>query len=108
MAGEMTFKVTFNEQILKMIEKAPTEALNRLAEHVTAGAKRRSPYKTGNNRKNIDWDAPRGGVRRIGPTSGYGGFLEVGTRYMAARPYIRPALEDVKRRAATILKGLVK
>ena len=106
MADEMTFKVTFNEQILKKIEKAPTEALNRMAEHVEAGAKRRSPVKTGTNRGSITWDAPRGGERRIFTQSGYGAYLELGTKHMAARPFIRPALEDVKRRAAEILKGL--
>ena len=108
MAAEMTFKVTWNEGLERALTRAPTEALNRLAEHVTAGAKRRSPYKTGTNRRSIRWAAPRGGERTIFTQSGYGAYLELGTKKMAARPYIRPALEDVKRRATTILKDLVK
>ncbi|KKM07649.1 hypothetical protein LCGC14_1731840 [marine sediment metagenome] len=79
MVRELVFEVKWNEAIDRAIKRAPTEALNRMAEHTVAGAKRRSPWKTGNNRKQIWWDTPRGGVRRIFTTSGYGGLLETGT-----------------------------
>jgi len=134
----MTFVVTWNKQIERAIANAPTEALNRLAEETAAEAIRRSPFKTGTNRRSIQWDSPRGGERRIFTTSGYGGFLEIGTGLYGpkkkrivpktkkalwwpgarhpvasvagrpATPYMRPALEDVKRRAAAILKDLIK
>ncbi|HUT58988.1 MAG TPA: HK97-gp10 family putative phage morphogenesis protein [Phycisphaerae bacterium] len=107
MAAVTDFKITWNDVLEKALKRAPTEALNRLAEHVTAEAKRRSPFKTGTNRRSINWDASRGGERRIFTQSGYGGYLELGTKKMAARPFIRPALEAVKQRAAEILKDLI-
>ncbi len=108
MATEIDFKITWNPFLEKALKRAPTEALNRLAEHVTAEAKRRSPYKTGTNRRSIRWAAPRGGERTIFTQSGYGAYLELGTNKMAARPFIRTALEAVKARAGEILKDLVR
>lgn len=56
----------------------------------------------GTNRQGVPFDK-NGGVALIIPTgvsvavftqSGYGGYLEVGTRFMGARPYIGPAWEQ--------------
>jgi hypothetical protein len=55
----------------------------------------RKPYRdTGHNRRNIDatvTDTPNGPEAELFTTSGYGGYLEVGTSKMAARPYLWPA-----------------
>lgn len=60
-------------------------------------AVRGSPVKTGRNRRSISGDArfgPTGHVEgRLFTESGYGGYLEVGTARMAARPYLAPAVE---------------
>jgi HK97 gp10 family phage protein len=51
----------------------------------------------GTNRRSIDTDvemAEQGVEASIYTQSGYGGYLEVGTRKMAARPYIRPAFDE--------------
>ena len=130
MADEMTFTVTWNKGFDKRIVGIANPVLNRMAEEAVAEAKRRSPYKTGNNKRHIDWDTPERRVRRIFTTSGYGGLLEVGTgihgpkkrpitlksrsgktftsQGMRARPYIRPAIEDVRRRAEEILAKVIK
>ena len=145
MADIVAFEVKWNEKVLRAIEQAPTEVLNRLAEETVAEAKRLSPYskqgKAGFNRISIDFDTPKVGVRKIFTTSGYGALLEIGTGIFGPRkqrivpkrakvlswkdasgkriyaksvkgrpatPYMRPALEAVKRRVDTILDGLVK
>jgi hypothetical protein len=49
---------------------------------------------TGTNRRSIDSDTQLeadGVTAHMFTTSGYGGFLEQGTRFMAAQPYIWPA-----------------
>jgi len=46
----------------------------------------------GTNRRSIEYKA-KGLSGSIYSTSKYGGYLEVGTYKMAARPYFRPALD---------------
>ncbi len=47
-----------------------------------------SPWLTGNNARSIDFNE-----NQVFSTSGYGGFLEVGTSLMPARPYFKPAVD---------------
>jgi HK97 gp10 family phage protein len=50
---------------------------------------------TGNNRDSIDYKT-EGDKVIIYTESGYGGWLEIGTSRMAARPYFRPAFDQTK------------
>jgi HK97 gp10 family phage protein len=50
----------------------------------------------GNNRDSINYESS-GLEGRVFTESGYGGWLEIGTSRMAARPYFRPAFEQQKR-----------
>ena len=52
---------------------------------------------TGNNKNSIDVEVietPEGVKGRLFTQSGYGGYLEVGTAKMQARPYIYPAFDE--------------
>lgn len=53
-------------------------------------------YKdTGNNRRLIETEVkrgPKGPIAKLFTQSGYGLFLEIGTRLMRARPYLAPAI----------------
>jgi len=79
---------------------------------VTNDAVRGSPWLTGNNRRSLVGEVSRMGMVASGGggsserliddskiegavygTSGYSGFLEVGTSRMPARPYIKPATD---------------
>jgi HK97 gp10 family phage protein len=58
--------------------------------------KKKRPAGTGINRRSIDSSVQQsqsGPVAQIFTTSGYGGYLELGTSKMRAQPYINPALE---------------
>ena len=49
---------------------------------------------TGTNRRSIESETkldPKGVTAQMFTTSGYGGWLEIGTRFMRAQPYIWPA-----------------
>ena len=60
-------------------------------------AKSMSPYLTGHNRASIKQLEGSDGSYAVGTTSGYGAYLEFGTRRMAARPYFLPAAEIAKK-----------
>lgn len=63
-----------------------------------------SPRKTGTNRRSIKFEV-EGKTAEIWTESGYGGYLEVGTARMPARPYLRPAVEIHKK---TIAKAITR
>ena len=55
----------------------------------------KSPVATGHNRDSIAWESS-GLSGKVFSESGYGGWLEIGTSKMPARPYFRPAFEETK------------
>ena len=64
------------------------------ARNVEAEAKRRVPVDTGATRNSIAVTTESDGLgASIGPSTEYSAYLEFGTSRMAARPYMRPALE---------------
>lgn len=69
--------------------------LARRAIQVDLAAKRFAPVDTGRLRSSLTWrigfDA-LGLFAQIGSDVSYAAYQELGTRYMAAHPYLRPAL----------------
>jgi HK97 gp10 family phage protein len=72
----------------------------RRAIKVQNGARRRAAVDTGRLRSSINVTAPvvRDGASgaRIGTNVEYAIYVEKGTRYMRARPYLEPALQDAR------------
>lgn len=63
-------------------------------------------YQTGTTKRSIRMDLQNGGLTaRVGPTTHYSPYLELGTRFMDAQPFVRPSfniqkqiyLDDIKR-----------
>ena len=76
------------DKVKEAAEKALKNVIVDIAKDVIEG----SPVETGNNRRSIQYEA-KGLEGSVYSTSGYGGFLEVGTVKMNARPYFKPALD---------------
>lgn len=80
----------------------------RAYQHSRAG---QPPFvQTGNLRRSISYDKPESMLRRVGSTmqsksGGYALHLELGTRNMKARPYLRPALKKLQAKLAKIVAG---
>lgn len=81
-------------------------------EDIVPEAKRLSPVLTGHNASTIDADVEptsTGVHAELYTASGYGGYLEVGTRKMKAQPYLWPAfnnnIDRLKQRIKAILRG---
>ncbi len=99
-------------QVVALVEDASRKGLRDVTVDITATSVDRSPVLTGNNRRSIAAEVAgmAGTVAGEGPservvnereiesavysTSGYGGFLEVGTKRAPARPYFGPARDE--------------
>lgn len=67
-------------------------------------------YVGGTNKRSIAFEEKRATDQNLGwavyTQSGYGGYLEIGTSRMAARPYIRPAFDRAVGMLERALKGI--
>jgi HK97 gp10 family phage protein len=98
MSTTITFKIspTLNRDLGTLA----VPMLGRLALKVETEAKRLVPVKTGNLRRSITSAVSvAAGIptAAVAATAHYGGFVEVGTAFMAPQPYLRPALVKVIR-----------
>jgi len=111
---KMSSTITLNirsEEVDKEVTEANKLAMRDTVVEVLADSIRPpSPVLTGTNRRSMVGEASgmgkvagQGGAERqvddskiegaVYSTSGYGGFLEVGTSKMPAQPYIKPAMD---------------
>lgn len=114
MAAKANVRFKVDKRAMAKLRGASEKVLQAVAEEIVKESKILSPFMFGTNRRSIDVDAPDTdqqpfGVgrskerRRIAGKSGYSAFLELGTRKMRARPYMRPALTMVLGR----IKGII-
>ena len=137
MAAQATgYQTNWNTRLINKIVNMGPGTLNAVAQEVVGEAKKESPFKTGKNRRSIFHTLLSKTSAKIFTTSGYGGYLEVGTGLfgphkkritpvtkkalfwrgaahpvasvagMRAQPYIVPAMDKVKRNIYMILKKL--
>lgn len=70
--------------------------VKRAASEIEALGKAKAPVRTGTLRRSIHTVLSENDHKAvIGPSVDYGLFVEMGTRHMGARPYMRPAAEAV-------------
>lgn len=66
-------------------------------------------YQTGTTKRSIGIAITNGGMTaEVGPTTEYSPYLEYGTRYMDAQPFVGPAFNEQKNKFVNDLKKLVK
>ncbi|RLI18381.1 hypothetical protein DRO44_01310 [Candidatus Bathyarchaeota archaeon] len=99
MAVEITCNLEGVEEFEKAVEKLDSamqrqihEQLAKWAANVKDAAKQLAPVRTGYLRSSL-YAEIQGWTAKIGAEASYAGFVEFGTRYMQARPYIYPALQ---------------
>lgn len=120
MAWGSDFKVRLRPGVQREIGEKLAVAWKNAVQECVGETKKRSPVRAhfgGHNRRSIN---PNGAVNTSGAididpkdicaeiftTSGYGGYLEVGTRKMSARPYIVPSAEKVMGRGGAGARAL--
>lgn len=113
---EISFKLNGDKELIKNLRKINTTAQKRaLKKSAKAGAapvvqeaKRRVPVDTGRTKRYLrSWTArqrPGEVIESIGVTAKtrahVARFLETGTSKMAARPFLRPAMDEMQKKAA--------
>lgn len=66
-------------------------------------------YQTGTTKKSVFLDIEDGGfTASSGATTEYSPYVEYGTRYMEAQPFIRPAFDEQKAKFKRDMQKLVK
>ena len=81
-----------DKDVINKVKRISENSLKNVVVDITRDAIHSSPKKTGHNARSIMLDI-FGMEGSIYSTSGYGGYLETGTRRMPARPYFKPALD---------------
>lgn len=66
-------------------------------------------YATGTTKRSIGLEITDGGMSaEVGPETEYSPYLEYGTRFMSAQPFVRPALDEQKAKFKSDLQKLMK
>lgn len=102
--SELTMKLKSNANMkdVKQIVKQNTAEL-------TQGAQRKAPVDTGNLRRSITMDLSEGGLTgKVKPTADYAPYLEYGTRFQSAQPFMRPAFNKQKAQFKSDMDKLVE
>lgn len=102
--SELTMKLKSNANMkdVKQIVKQNTAEL-------TQGAQRKAPVDTGNLRRSITMDLSDGGLTgKVKPTADYAPYLEYGTRFQSAQPFMRPAFNKQKAKFKSDMDKLVE
>lgn len=102
-----------NELRLALGKKADMDAVKRMVKQngaeLQARAQRNAPVDTGNLKRSIRLDISDGGLTAESEaTAEYAPYVEWGTRYMEAQPYMRPAFNEQKEQFRRDMDRLTK
>jgi len=127
--GGVRMDLKWNQEALKILQTLPQEICEEVGRQIAAEAQARAPMRTGMLRAGIKMVSQKRGVYvRVRPRGGrikagkraskywssaaqkwrravYPVWVEFGTQYMGARPFLRPAKALVERRLPDIARG---
>ena len=78
-----------------------------LAADIKAAARRKVPVRTGYLRSTI-YAKVKEWVAEVGAEAAYAMYVELGTRYMRARPYLYPAIQEYLPHLETIISEAIE
>lgn len=85
----------------KLKKNVRLDDVKRVVRHngaeMQAKAQRNAPVDTGTLKRSIGLEITDGGMTaEVRPTAEYSPYVEFGTRFMEAQPYLKPAFEEQK------------
>ena len=82
---------------------------SQLQQKIKQKADFKKGYQTGTTKRSVNLEIKDGGLTaESGPTTEYAEYLEFGTRFMDAQPFVKPALEEQSKKFESDLQKLVK
>jgi HK97 gp10 family phage protein len=115
MAG---IKVTGLKELEKALkENATLDDVKRVVRHngsqlqkrMQGKADFRKGYQTGQTKRSIGLEIKDSGfTAQVGPETEYSPYLEYGTRFMEAQPFIKPAYDEQKKKFVRDMKKLAR
>ena len=93
------------EDVKRVVRKNGADLQQKIVENAnfTQG------YQTGTTKRSVTLDITDGGfTAEAGPTTEYAPYVEYGTRFMDAQPFVRPALEEQLPEFKSDMKKLVR
>lgn len=82
---------------------------SKLQRKIQKNAEFTQGYQTGTTKRSVDlWLRDGGLTADSGPTTEYAQYLEYGTRFMDAQPFVKPALDEQEKEFMNDLQKLVR
>lgn len=107
-------KIVGMEKLQKKLKKnVRLDDVKRVVRHNGAEmqekAQRNAPVDTGTLKRSIGLEITDSGMAaEVEPTAEYAPYVELGTRFMEAQPYLKPAFEEQKEKFKKDMKKLVE
>ena len=107
-------KVVGIEKLQKKLKKnVQMEDVKRVVRHNGAEmqekAQRNAPVDTGTLKRSIGLEITDSGMAaEVEPTADYAPYVELGTRFMDAQPYLKPAFDEQKEKFKKDMRKLVE
>ena len=83
-----------SDAVRDALEQAKARALEIIGGMAEGYAKAAAPVDTGRLRNSITHEVENGNAALVGSNVEYAPYVELGTRNMKAKPYLRPAIEN--------------
>jgi hypothetical protein len=86
-------------RVVKDVERFSLKGLEDYVDRAQDIATKMAPVAVhrGGNHRSMIFSEPRGAGFVLGSGSGYGGYLELGTSKMVARPHFQPGIDQARR-----------
>lgn len=85
----------FEKKLKEFAESQASLFLDKVSQEITTQAKAISPVKTGRLRDSINWFKRSKLHNKIGSDVHYAKYVELGTRYMAPRAFLRKSARRI-------------
>lgn len=113
-----SIKITGLDKLEKALkENATLDDVKKVVKHngsqlhkkMQANADFAMGYQTGTTKRSIGLELADGGfTANVGPETEYSPYLEYGTRFMDAQPFVKPSLDEQEKQFKSDLQKLVR